>query len=411
MNPIKGRNLFIYISISASVFFAGCLQDKNHKSEAEYSSSANEASIIEIDNEEPLFDIELKRDLSIGDSEDHFVRFVGEFSVDEADRVFIAEKNQIIVFDQEGTYLKLLGGKGRGPGEFTNFGGLLPKIGHNKLFAYDDVQLRINVFDLEQLEPEYSIPLIPQNWDQIEGLSGVTFKRFFPAGDSLIIVGFTEVGSPLDRSENISRYYLMNQAGEIISDELFNHVDTGFYSGSGIPAPISLRGHIPMPSDRNSVIDFDDKGRIYWGWTEDIAVNVYDPAGKKIKSLIYPKETVEVNADQMLETYEFNAALHQKAKEMEKPETWPGMDFFFVDDENRIWISTITDSDDYFEWIVVSDTGEYLANFKWRGNRLGRHNSPRELKMVKNNYLYTSELNEETGGREVVRYKIELTER
>lgn len=401
----------VYLSF-LFITLISCSESDKRKNSIELAQKTSDEVLIV--SGKPLFEINFEKNMSFGDGEDVFFGGVGEFAVDKTNRVYIADGKQIRVFNQNGEYLKSLGREGRGPGEFMNFGGLFPQIGYEKLFAYDEVQSRINLFDLENLVPDYSIPINSNNWNKIKSLSQSKFERYFIASDSLIIAGFTEIKSRFDSSENICRYYLMNQEGEIVSNEIFNHVDNGLYDGNGVPGPINMRVVFPIPVDRSSIIDVDKSGNIYWAWTEHIKINVYDSNGKKTKSVQFPKEKVRLDFDQMQDHYSKiygnSRQVVSSIRERENPQTWPAMDYFFVDDEERMWISTITESDDNFEWIVISKSGEYLAKCEWKGSRNDRITSPREIKLVKNNYLYTQERDEETKLTRVVRYKIRFDE-
>ncbi|MDR9419940.1 hypothetical protein [Gracilimonas sp.] len=57
------------------------------------------------------------------------------------------------------------------------------------------------------------------------------------------------------------------------------------------------------------------------------------------------------------------------AEQVELPGTWPVVNSIFLDDEHRFWVSTITKSDEYFQWWVLEETGEIIARFKWPGVR------------------------------------------
>ena len=72
----------------------------------------------------------------------------------------------------------------------------------------------------------------------------------------------------------------------------------------------------------------------------------------------------------------------------------------FVDDENRLWISTIVEDFDVYEWWVLEENGEMITRFEW----------PRDepIEMIKNDYLYTKETEDETGVQQVVRYRVEM---
>jgi len=84
------------------------------------------------------------------------------------------------------------------------------------------------------------------------------------------------------------------------------------------------------------------------------------------------------------------------------PESWPALNDLLIDDENRLWVSTIVEDFEIFEWWVLEETGELITRFKW----------PRDepIEVVKNGYMYTLETDEDTGLQQVVRYRIEMTE-
>ena len=84
------------------------------------------------------------------------------------------------------------------------------------------------------------------------------------------------------------------------------------------------------------------------------------------------------------------------------PDTWPAMDNMIIDDDGRLWIATIVEDLDVFEWWLLEETGELLSKFKW----------PRDepIVTVKNGKVYTRQTDVETGLERVVRYGIEMAE-
>lgn len=72
-----------------------------------------------------------------------------------------------------------------------------------------------------------------------------------------------------------------------------------------------------------------------------------------------------------------------------------------IDDENRLWVSTIPNGDKLmYEWLVLQNTGEWIATFKWPGNR--------SIDKIKDGYLYSRETEQTTGIQTIVKYRIEL---
>lgn len=85
----------------------------------------------------------------------------------------------------------------------------------------------------------------------------------------------------------------------------------------------------------------------------------------------------------------------------DNPSTWPAINAMTVDDKSRIWVSTITDSKDSYQWWVVSDEGKLLVRFRWPRSR--------SIELVKDGSVYTRETDEETGVTQIVRYGISMS--
>ncbi len=71
-----------------------------------------------------------------------------------------------------------------------------------------------------------------------------------------------------------------------------------------------------------------------------------------------------------------------------------------IDDQNRLWISTIVKDLDVYRWWVLEENGKLLARFTWPRNR--------EIEVIKNGFVYAKETEDETGLERVVRYRIEM---
>jgi len=65
-------------------------------------------------------------------------------------------------------------------------------------------------------------------------------------------------------------------------------------------------------------------------------------------------------------------------------------------------LSTLTENIEENEWWVLKNTGELLEWFSWSINR--------EVRVVKNGYVYSQEIDKDSGSFEFVRYRIEMTE-
>lgn len=84
---------------------------------------------------------------------------------------------------------------------------------------------------------------------------------------------------------------------------------------------------------------------------------------------------------------------------MPVPDYWPVLEGLIADDENRIWINTVTDEESPQKWYVAESNGEFIGSFSW----------PREstIHLVKNGFLYAVENNTD-GVMQLIRYRIEI---
>jgi hypothetical protein len=129
---------------------------------------------------------------------------------------------------------------------------------------------------------------------------------------------------------------------------------------------------------------------------------MYAPNGDYVRAFYIPLEKKTLLRDEVLSMYgkgdEENENLIQNA---ELPEKWPALRDIIIDDENRYWISTITDSEEFtYEWWVLQDNGKLLATFRWPGNR--------SIEEIKDGYLYARQTEETTGWQTIVKYRIDI---
>lgn len=359
-------------------------------------------------DQEPEFDIQFIDSVSFGNSEEVYFHYIGQFRVDRFNRVYIADKHSIKVFGSDGDYLKTLGGKGRGPGEFNNFGALTIKISSDVIYIYDDIMKRITVFNLDSLTYSHTINLYPEKWKRFEGLKYFIFAKFYVYKTHKILAGFTGLHTRKNRGKRFIKYYMMDQEGNLISDKIFEHIDIKFYDGTGAPSPLLSKSveKMPVASTRSLIMDVGENGFIYTVWTENFLIKIFNPKGKYLRSIYYTFQKSKLNTEKIIESYRGSPQLYTRAQNMSYSDTWPAINYFFIDNKKRIWVSTITDAEDTFTWFVLKSNGKLLAKFTWPGQKLKRHLQERKIKMVKGGYLYGIKENDTTGIKNIIRFKI-----
>ncbi|MEO1022425.1 MAG: 6-bladed beta-propeller [Bacteroidota bacterium] len=394
------------------LLFIGCTPGEQPDPIAMESESSGESALTNEDKvypkiESSLDNVSFQKVFAVGDSDEVFLSAVGEIFIDADEKIFIADKSEIKVFDKNGAFVQVLGRKGRGPGEFNNFGNLNLRASTNRLYVFDEGLSRINVFDLKSLEYLNVVPVNPNNWKSLSDNKRYSFTDFLVTPDDSLIIGLSMYNEKKGVSQSDSTsYYFMNTSGEISLSSLLNVPDNGFYKGSGVPKPVSPITPLLDASTRSTIVDIDSKGNLYIANTQNIQINIKSILDEVERSVTYAFERAELRKEDIIKSYKNNPALYRKAKEDSYPDTWPAFDFFFVDDEERIWISTIINDEENYEWWILSSDGALLGTFKWPGQRLQRHRIPRQIKEVRRGYLYTIEENPGTSAKEVVKYRI-----
>lgn len=406
-------------SIVLIILFFSCTSNKEKNSD----SNISDGSIFipeKIDrlenlkaypeNLEPTANIELTEFTQIVD--DWGIGEMGTLVVDNKGRIFVAEggfrsnRQTIHIFSPEGRHITTIGREGKGPGEFLKLSKL--QILNDRLFAYDYSLKRINIFSLSTLDHEMTVILDPDSWNKIEELKGTSPHpaHFFVKNDGSMLLGFTDPLRPDNVNDRYRRYYRVDFEGNISSEKILQVKDVGFYPGSGIPPP-QLADSPTVAYSRNEVTTISDSGYIYTAWTNQFLVKIYSPEGKYLRSIYYPYRKSKLDWNAVRERYKHvGVRFLQGMRNKEIPETWPAIHYMIIDDENRLWVATITNDKDRYHWWVLDQNGQLIATFFWPGNRLYRDSEFRRIKMIKNGFLYALEEDDKTGIQRIVCYKI-----
>lgn len=348
----------------------------------------------------PEYQIHLEREQTFGDTDEVYFGRLTDVVVDKSGRTYIADGDElnIKVFEADGRFVTQLGREGRGPGEFVNIWYL--QIKANRLFAYDGTQRRSVVFSLDSLSYSYTVNF-GDDMDDVDELLSAFPARYYVRNDGTFLMGFTKVSHTEKMNENWHRventglYFLLNEHGRIISERLFElkaNIDVSFQRQS-------MNMWINPSYYGKSLVALSDDDHIYTAWSEDFMIMVYGPDGDYRHAFYYPYEKVTLTEDEAINT-ESSEFFQQGMQLMELPPTWPVLNELLVDDEHRLWFSTIVEDDEFYEWWVLRNTGELIAKFTW----------PRDqpIQTVNGGFLYTRETEEETGLQQIVKYRMDL---
>ncbi len=350
----------------------------------------------------PVYRAKLIKEQAFGDTDNIYIQRFADFDVDDSGRVFIADngENNIKIFKPDGKYLARLGRRGQGPGEFGGLSNL--HVTSNYLFAHDPSQHRAIIFNTDSLLYAYSINLRDEREDR-KKISYSFPNGFYVKNNETLLVKYTkahhgEHNTNWDKVEVTEAYYIINSEGEITSDKFYE-----MRSSTRVIVPAggySVDRRTGLYARQLKALSADD--HFYSSWSEDFLINVYDPDGKHSHSFYYPYERVSLTLESAKKAGipEFILDGFQL---MDLPKSWPVLNSILIDDEKQLWISSIVEDFEVYQWWILKETGELLARYTWPRNR--------QIEVVKNGKVYTRETDPETGLQQVVRYGFKLVER
>lgn len=353
---------------------------------------------------EPDTEIEFVREQVYTDSGDELIGNIVGIVIDEQGRVFIADDQQhsILVFDADGNIVATIGREGQGPGEFQDINAI--SANSNRLYIFDDTLKRISVFSLDSLTLSSTFPINTGDVDHVEEVVS-RLNQIYALGDNRLLVQYEEF--PLQERiygpPTQYRHYYMNEIGEFTSDAILQLPATKYL----ITAVDGDPGRLTASFLKSTLISVSQTGDIYTAWSDDFLIKVYDSEGDYLRAIYYPYENSMLDREGYIDQLELNQIMYQMYESADYPETWPALHYLFVDDENRLWVSTISSEENNYDWWVLSDKGRLLAKFKWPGQKLNRNIQNLEVMDVKDGKLYVRE-ESPTGSQEIVRYRIEL---
>ncbi|MCG2588231.1 6-bladed beta-propeller [Rhodohalobacter sulfatireducens] len=373
---------------------------------------------------QPKNTIQIKRDTSYGSTNDLLIDHIGTIAVDDSGRVYFTAggPNGIHVFEPDGQHLTHIGRKGQGPGEFSSAYPAI-HIFSDRLFAVDLRAYRISVFSVGSLNLIRTVSINPTN--QIKALDDYYIHQIIPEKGGTFLVSFKKFlrevsdlpeGTKID---TLTRsYYPMDKEGRLIPKQVLKIQDQPVVIGSVFQniGPVSLN-FFSKP-----LVTVSNDGSIYAAHSKDFLIKKYSPDGECLRAFYHPYQNVSLTRETALESS--NASMsrlilamsgegmsesmiqtmmnsrQRLIRQMDLPPNWPALNDLMVDDENRLWVSTIMNDQKISQWWVLDQNGKLMARFNWPRSK--------PIEVVKNGYMYTRETEEETGLQTIVKYRIEM---
>lgn len=338
----------------------------------------------------PKSSISLSKLTQFGNSDDVPIGRISNVDVDDTENVYISEGsrgNQAIhVFNSEGTYLKQIGRSGEGPGEFLSIFDM--KVYKNRLFVLDRNLLRIQIFNIDDYSLFGQASLKPSQWDR-SGDQTMTFPdNIFGLNDSTLLASFNHLTFDIDTKS----YYKLDFEGNVISDRIFTH---NYIKHLEDPSSLS---YFYDPFGGRGLAVLSSNNNIYFSWSEEMLFKVYNSDGSYLRAFYYTFPNSPISQKEALNFYE-NEEFKSALKYDGIPDNWRAFEHMLIDDEDRLWISTITDNQDVYNWWVMDKSGNTLAK-----KVLSRS---QEIKKVQNDTIYSLYTEEKTGLQHIIKYSIE----
>ena len=350
---------------------------------------------------EQLSEINLTKTQTFGDTQDVLFDRMGLVDVDDKNRVYISERamgnRTIHVFSQDGSYVTNVSRQGNGPGEFRTLGYL--NTPNDTLFLFDSFHHRLSTFVIGSDSSTYhfteSSNINVKSSPKIEEVGDKKVEKAFVFDNGEMLVGMADPPVPNDQERAIF-YYQLDAEGKLIQQErLFEQNAITIFKTEANSFSVTMQ----LPFARRPLIAVSQDGIIFKAWSEDFKIDVLNTSGQKLRTISVPFKNALINKSEVLEWYESNKNFYQAVQNASFPERWPALNALLVDDQNRLWVSTIVENLDVYEWWVLTQTGDVITRFTW----------PRDkpIQAVKNGYLYTKE-EDDNGIEEVVKYKINI---
>lgn len=369
-------------------------------------------------NSDSLNKYKFVKEQVLGDTEEILLGMIGDLEVDSKDQVYIVDmdNNNIQVFSPDGSYLGSIGRQGRGPGEFMNatrFTQII--IQSNKIYITGTEWVtsdKVHVFSLDDFSLIDEILFDASEKKEFDSDLEKYFPRsVYPFVNEQMLVGYEHLRSSayIKREQNHIPYYLHDSNGSLIEGPVLVQKDHTYlyqvHEGRQI-------NYYAFPFFGKSLIAVSNEGLIYTAFSNEFRINVQSQNGEHLRTIVHPFQKLPTTKRKLLSRYEEidmsrmdfyegdNTALKMIREADNLPQAWPALDDMIIDDENRLWVSTIVEDFDIYEWWMLDESGELISKFEWPRNE--------PIEVIKNGKMYTRETDEETGLQRVVRYRIEM---
>lgn len=376
---MKKKSLFLLLN-SILIFFIAYESRSEQKPEWK-SKIERENGVKVIKNPKvPLYGeikFELEEDLSIGRDDDVNYMFyrIRDVVVDSEGNIFVVDMSnfRIQIFDSNGKCLNTIGRSGQGPGEFEQ----PSQIRINNLTGEIYVKDKVRALDVFNKKGEF-IESIKMNYG---------IQDFFPFEDNTILAIL--IKPPYEELTSMHVLCKIDNKGEILMSltEFPYTVFTKRVSG-GI-----LSGITGYELSLNFAVLNNDK--IVYGYSKEYELEVIDRDGKLLYKIKKDSPKPKFTSDEL-----------SQFKKIPVPKFKPYFYSIFSDTEGRIYVQRNQARVTIRGYGPIDKMNKEVDIFSKDGYFLYKATLPPNTCIIKDEFLYARDLDEEGGMEYVKRYKI-----
>jgi len=341
---IKIAFITVVLFIAASMLLVSCGQQK-----AKWKGTIEEQDgvIIVKNPAEPIYSndvFRLEEDLTIDnveEDEEFMFQDILHLAVDDDENIYVSDSKAafIKVFDKSGNYLRTIGKKGQGPGEFLYPFEILV-MPQGELMVNDLYQLRVHFFSLDG-----------KYLRQFSSSTMAMFRRPRVDSEGHIIVGHVNVGDPI----------------EAVLKKLDSNLNPVLTLAARplVSKPPAIIEYFEVRRSTNLVWDVAMEDNIVWGVFNKYEIFVNNPEGKLIRKIVKAYDGIGINKEKeekLIKALFGNNPVPQQTT-IKFPKVYPPFIRFTCDEEGRLFVQTYEktedEEEDYYD--VFDSEGKYIV--------------------------------------------------
>lgn len=338
-------------------------------------------------------EIRLIQDLAIGGSSSEVILgfWPAKITATDDGTIFIADPQTYSVkaFSKEGAFLRETGRQGSGPGDFDYLRSI--EICYQNQICVLDAHARISVFDSETFSLAKTISIPSPGSDHLWTPMGMR-----AVSDGFIVWYNRGLIANRINTSGFLRIALIDERGKFINEDLKTVRNNEMFV---MESPVLWRTGLPF--GRTSHIVTGNPSTLFYGWSENIAIERLNLDDLVVDSIIYISRPVRVTKEEKkmaLNSFPPDSPQGRAfRKDAHIPEIYPAYDWFIADEQNKVWIAVNTEDRENYTLCIFDEEGKLS----------GRTSLPKsvELQTIRNGYAYGVQKNEE-GEQIAVRFRV-----